>query len=97
MLTIGQQDAVNILRFFDDLPDPRSTVDRLHCLGDEIVIAICAVTATADGPTAIAEWAKLNAFWLRRHLALPNGIPGKDTFQRVLGLLPPAAFQQCFQ
>ena len=97
MLAVGQEDAVNILRFFDDLPDPRSQVNRLHRLGDVIVIAICAVLATADGPTAIAKWAKLNAFWLRRHLALPNGIPGKDTFRRVLGLLPPTAFQQCFQ
>lgn len=97
MLAIGQEDAVNILRFFDDLPDPRSTVNRLHRLGDVIVIAICAIIATADGPTAIAEWARLNERWLRRHLALPHGIPGKDTFRRVLGLLPPAAFQQCFQ
>jgi len=48
------------------------------------------------GPTAIANWAKLNEPWLRRHLALPNGIPGKDTFRRVLGLLNPAAFQRCF-
>ncbi len=97
MLSIGGQDAVSLLRFFDDLPDPRSMVNRLHRLGDVIVIAICAVIANADGPTAIAHWAKLNASWLRRHLALPNGIPGKDTFRRVLGLLPPAAFQQCFQ
>jgi predicted transposase YbfD/YdcC len=97
MFSIGGQDAVNLLRFFDDLPDPRSMVNRLHRLGDVIVIAICAVLATADGPTAIAHWAKLNEAWLRRHLALPNGIPGKDTFRRVLGLLPPAAFQQCFQ
>jgi hypothetical protein len=97
MLVIGAQDAVNLLRFFDDLPDPRSNVNRLHRLGDVIVIAICAILANADGPTAIAQWAKLNETWLRRHLALPNGIPGKDTFRRVLGLLPPAAFQQCFQ
>jgi predicted transposase YbfD/YdcC len=97
MLVIGAQDAVNLLRFFDDLPDPRSNVNRLHRLGDVIVIAICAIVANADGPTAIAQWAKLNAAWLRGHLALPGGIPGKDTFRRVLGLLPPAAFQQCFQ
>ncbi|MHB0955686.1 MAG: transposase family protein [Pirellulaceae bacterium] len=62
------------LWFFDDLPDPPSKVNRLHRLGDVIVIAICAVIATADGPTAIAKWATLNKFWLRRHLALPNGI-----------------------
>ena len=97
MLTIGDQDAVNLLRFFDELPDPRSKVNRLHRLGDVIVIAICAVIAMADGPTAIAAWAKLNEAWLRRHLKLPNGIPGKDTFRRVLSLLHPAAFQQCFQ
>ena len=97
MLKIGEQDAVNILRFFDDLPDPRSEVNRLHRLGDVIVIAICAVIANADGPTAIAKWAKLNQVWLKKHLALPNGITGKDTFRRVLGLLRPAAFQECFQ
>lgn len=97
MLTIGHQKAVNLLRFFDELPDPRSKVNRLHRLGDVIVIAICAVIATADGPTAIASWAKLNEPWLRKHLKLPRGIPGKDTFRRVLSLLHPAAFQQCFQ
>lgn len=96
MLAIGEKDAVNLLRFFDALPDPRSEVNRLHRLGDVIVIAICAVIATADGPTAIAKWAQLNEVWLRRHLALPNGIPGKDTFRRVLSLLNPMAFQQCF-
>lgn len=97
MLTIGDQEAVNFLRYFDDLPDPRSKVNRLHRLGDVIVIAICAVIANADGPTAIAHWAELNEPWLRRHLALPSGIPGKDTFRRVLGTLPPVAFQQCFR
>jgi predicted transposase YbfD/YdcC len=97
MLVMGAPDAVNLLRFFDDLPDPRSNVNRLHRLGDVIVIAICAVIANADGPTAIAQWARLHEAWLRKYLALPGGIPGKDTFRRILGLLPPAAFQQCFQ
>jgi predicted transposase YbfD/YdcC len=97
MLTIGDQDTVNILRYFDDLPDPRSTVNRLHRLGDVIVIAICAVVALADGPTSIATWAELNEPWLRKHLALPNGVPRKDTFRRVLSMLDPAIFQQCFQ
>lgn len=97
MLKIGDQEAVNLVRFFDDLPDPRSQINQLHRLGDVIVIAVCAVIANADGPTAIAKWAKLNEVWLRKHLALPNGIPGKDTFRRVLGLLNPATFQEGFQ
>ncbi len=36
-------------------------VDRPHRLGDVIVIAICAIIANANGPTAIAKWATLNA------------------------------------
>jgi predicted transposase YbfD/YdcC len=97
MVTIGDREAVSLVHFFDDLPDPRSRVNRLHRLGDVIVIAICAVVATADGPTAIAQWAELNEAWLKTHLALPHGIPGKDTFRRVLSMLSPALFQQCFR
>jgi hypothetical protein len=35
--------------------------------------------------------------WLRRFLALPNGIPSHDTFERVFDRLQPRAFQACFQ
>ena len=96
MLTVSDKDATSILRFFDELPDPRSKVNRQHLLGDVIVIAICAVLAGCDGPTGIAKWAELNAKWLKENLELPHGIPAKDTFRRVLSLLNPRAFQQCF-
>ncbi len=33
---------------------------------------------------------------LREHLDLPNGIPRKDVFRRVLSALHPAGFQACF-
>jgi len=96
MLTVGEQDATNIVHFFDELPDPRSSINRWHLLGDVIVIAICAVLAGCDGPTAIAKWAVLNEMWLQKHLAMPNGVPAKDTYRRVLSLLNPRMFQQCF-
>lgn len=95
-LEVTQELTTNIVSYFDELPDPRSEVNRLHLLGDVIVIAICGVLANADGPTAIAKWAKLNAANLKNHLALPNGVPEKDTFRRVLSLLQPQAFQRCF-
>ena len=53
--------------------------------------------ANCDGPTAIAKLAGLNKMWLQKHLALPNGIPAKDTYRRVLSLLNPRTFQQCFR
>jgi len=61
-----------------------------------VVIALMAVLAGANGPTAIAEWAALNAEFLTGVLDLPHGIPCKDVFRRVLMQLKPAAFQACF-
>jgi predicted transposase YbfD/YdcC len=85
-----------ILGYFDDLEDPRDTVNRKHPLVSVVVIALMAVLSGAAGPTAIAKWAALKAEFLTRVLPLPNGIPRKDVFRRVLGLLQPAAFQACF-
>ncbi len=96
MLEIKEQEAVCILDCFQALPDPRCTTNRLHLLGDVIVIAVCGVLANADGPLAIAKWAQLNSAWLKEHLQLPNGIPSRDTIRRVLTLLDPMAFQKCF-
>ena len=55
-----------------------------------------AVLAGAGGPTAIARWAALKEEFLLEVLDLPNGIPRKDVFRRVLMALKPAAFQACF-
>ena len=95
-LVVTQELTGGILNYFNELEDPRSSVNRLHLLGDVIVIAICGVLANADGPTAIATWAKLQESDLRKYLSLPNGIPEKDTFRRVLTLLKPRDFQRCF-
>ena len=48
----------SIAEHFEALPDPRSDINREHLLVDVIVISICAILAGADGPTAIAAWAK---------------------------------------
>src|SRR5271157_2725687 len=85
-----------VARHFEELEDPRSTVNRLHPLVSVVVIALMAVLAGADGPTAIAKWAALKEEFLLNTLDLPNGIPRKDVFRRVLMTLRPGAFQACF-
>jgi predicted transposase YbfD/YdcC len=85
-----------IVRHFEELEDPRSTVNRRHPLVSVVVIALMAVLAGANGPTAIAKWAVMKQEFLLKALYLPNGIPGKDVFRRVLMLLKPGAFQACF-
>jgi len=54
------------------------------------------VLAGASGPTAIGKWAALKEEFLLNTLDLPNGIPRKDVFRRVLMTLRPGAFQACF-
>lgn len=81
---------------FAELEDPRSEINRRHPLVSVVVIAIMAVLAGATGPTGIAQWARIKGDLLKRLLPLPNGVPCKDVFRRVLASLQPDAFQACF-
>jgi predicted transposase YbfD/YdcC len=85
-----------VVAHFEELEDPRSTINRQHPLVSVVVIALMAVLAGAGGPTAIAKWAMIKAEFLMTVLNLPNGIPRKDVFRRVLMTLKPGAFQACF-
>jgi predicted transposase YbfD/YdcC len=85
-----------LLRFFDELEDPRMERTKLHSLNDILFIALCAVLCGADSWTEVEVfgWAKVE--WLSRFLALPNGIPSHDTFGRVFSKLDPQALERCF-
>jgi predicted transposase YbfD/YdcC len=96
MASCVRMSVKEVVRHFQQLEDPRSPVNRLHPLESVIVIAIMAVLAGANGPTAIAKWARMKAEVLLKLLDLPYGIPRKDVFRRVLATLKPDAFQACF-
>ena len=85
-----------VVGYFNELEDPRSTVNLKHPLVSVVVIAMMAILAGAGGPTAIAQWAAFKEEFLLKLLKLPNGIPRKDVFRRVLATLKPGAFQACF-
>jgi predicted transposase YbfD/YdcC len=85
-----------VVGYFDELEEPRSTVNLKHPLVSVVVIAMMAVLAGAGGPTAIAKWAVCKEAFLVSVLPLPNGVPRKDVFRRVLSSLQPGAFQACF-
>ena len=67
-----------VIGYFDELEDPRSTVNQKHPLVSVVVIAMMAVLAGAGGPTAIAKWAACKAEFLSKVLSLPNGVPIAD-------------------
>lgn len=85
-----------IIPYFAELEDPRSTINQRHPLVSVVVISVMAVLAGCSGPTGIAEWAELKKDLLLKFLDLPHGVPRKDVFRRVLMSLNPSAFQACF-
>jgi len=86
-----------LLRFFDELEDPRMNRTKLHSLSDILVITICAVICGADEWTEIELFGKSKYKWFKTFLDLPSGIPSHDTFGRVFSLLHPKQLEQCFQ
>jgi predicted transposase YbfD/YdcC len=83
---------------FASLTDPRSfhAPNQRHELLAILVIAVCAVICGAEGWEDIEEYGKAQADWFAEILDLPNGIPGHDTFRRVLSRLDPDELTQCF-
>jgi len=85
-----------VLRYFGELPDPRSGNHIPHKLQDMIVIALLAIICGADGWVQIELWGKCKQKWLSSFLDLPSGIPSHDTFGRVFSRLDPQALERCF-
>jgi predicted transposase YbfD/YdcC len=83
---------------FAVLTDPRCPYapNSRHLLMDILIIAVCAVISGAEGWEDIEEYGEANAVWLGDLLDLPHGIPGHDTFRRVLSQLDPEELTQCF-
>jgi predicted transposase YbfD/YdcC len=80
---------------FADLPDPRIDRTKKHLLLDILAITLCATLAGADSFEEVERFGKAKRAWLSRFLALPNGIPSHDTFNRVFAALDPRKFAEC--
>lgn len=84
------------MEHFETLTDPRMERRKLHKLYDIVLITIAAVICGCDEWNDIEEFGLIRYEWLKTILALPNGIPSHDTFNRVFSLLDPQELQQCF-
>lgn len=79
-----------------NLKDPRVNRQRRHLLLDIVIIAVCAVIAGGETWKDMAIWGQSHLPWLKRFLPLPNGVPSRDTFRRVISRLDEQQFQSGF-
>src|SRR4051794_25106688 len=87
--------VLSIGHHFAELRDPRRQHGQRHRLLDVIVIALCAVIAGSNTWQEVETFAQRRRDWLARFLALDNGVPCHDTFERVFDRLDPLALQRC--
>jgi len=81
----------NLVEHFSIIPDPRR--GRVaYDLTEILVIVTCALFSEVETFVDIADWAEYKEPWLRRFLALKNGVPSHDTLNRVFRLLDPKVF-----
>jgi predicted transposase YbfD/YdcC len=86
---------MNWQKFFGSVPDFRMNRRKKHNLVDILVIALCAVVSGADDFEEIAAYGRKKESFLMGFLALENGIPSHDTFNRVFNYMDKAAFGDC--
>ena len=87
------KNAQNLIRIFGQIEDPRSHINRLHNLVDILVIGIIAVITEAKTWKQMSEFAKSKEKFLKIFLDLPNGIPSKDSFNRVFSAIDSEHFR----
>ena len=86
--------SISIIKHFEGIFDGRRK--PLHLLSEILTIVICATISGANNIVEIVKWAEHHKEWLMSIIALQNGLPSHDTIGRVLSIMEPEEFEQCF-
>ena len=82
------------IRIFKKIDDARIQAMTEYPLHEILLIAFLAVLGNASGWNEIERFGIAKQKWLRKFLALKNGIPSHDTFRRVFSLIDPEQLQK---
>ena len=84
-----------LISHLETLVDDRRAASCRYNFIDILVVAVCAVIASADTWQDMEEFGKEKEEWLRTFLELPHGIPSHDTFCRTFCLAKWKGFKNC--
>lgn len=91
-----QKTSVDLIEYFSDIEDPRIDRQKLHALPDILFIVFTGVICGVESWSDFVLFAESKLDYLRKYVPLKNGVPSKNTFQRVMTRLEPEAFRHCF-
>jgi hypothetical protein len=90
-MEITEADSKRMQASLEGITDPRRQWGNLrHKLEDMLVIALSTIIIGENDFEPMEDWGREREEWFRGFLELPNGIPDKDTFRRLLERLNPA-------
>lgn len=84
-------------KHFRWIPDPRKGNNKKHNLVEVMLLSVLAVICGAESWYDMEEFGKAKEDFLQKFLALENGIPSHDTFNRVFMVINPQLFERAFR
>ena len=73
----------NMITIFSDIEDHRSHINKLHSLVYILLIGVISVICGTETWKQMTEFSNSKEDFLRKFLDLKNGIPYKDTINRI--------------
>lgn len=86
----------SIMDHFSTIEDPRIERKKLHSISEILFLILsCSLCGITDY-VHMEDFGKAHINWYRQNYSYKNGIPSHDTLGRVMSVLSPTAFKECF-
>lgn len=88
---------IAIIEMFTGIADPRRKNRCYYKLEEVLFISLCTLISNGEDYEDMVEFGEQRIEWLSQYLALSNGIPSADTFNRVLRIIKPSELSECLK
>ena len=97
MFCIEREKAkINILSGFERLEDPRTGNRKMYKLEEVLLLVLSSTLCGISCYSEMEDFGDAHIDWLRKYYKYEHGIPSHDTVGRIMSMLDPKIFNDCF-